>query len=159
MSRTLSIGELVERSGVAASALRFYERKGLLTAERTDAGHRRYAADALRRVAFIRTAQRVGIPLAEVKSALDSLPGSRTPTGDDWARVSAGWSEELDARIDALVALRDQLGSCIGCGCLSLDHCRLSNPDDVAAGRGSGPRYLLGDDPADVAVEAAQAAP
>lgn len=151
MSRTWSIGELADRAGVAASALRFYERKGLLDAERTDSGHRRYGADALRRVAFIRTAQRVGIPLARIREALESLPGTRTPTGDDWALLSAAWRDELDERIDALVALRDQLSSCIGCGCLSLASCGLYNPDDVAGTRGPGARYLLGDEP--VAVE------
>lgn len=145
MSTLLTIGQLERRSGVSASALRFYERKGLLSAERTGSGHRRYPPDALRRIAFIRTAQRVGIPLADVKRALDSLPGGRTPTAKDWARVSAAWREELDARIDALVGLRDDLSSCIGCGCLSLSACRLYNPGDVAATRGAGPRYLLGD--------------
>src|SRR5688500_677761 len=119
MSTSLTIGQLERRSGVSASALRFYERKGLLSTERTESGHRRYPPDALRRIAFIRTAQRVGIPLADVKHALDSLPGGRTPTAKDWARVSAAWRAELDARIDALAALRDDLSSCIGCGCLS----------------------------------------
>ena len=150
----LTIGELADRSGVSPSALRFYERQGLLAAERTDSGHRRYAADALRRVAFIRTAQRVGIPLAEVRAALESLPGDHTPTGEDWARVSAAWRDELDARIEALSGLRDRLSSCIGCGCLSLTSCGLHNPDDIAGGRGPGPRFLLGDDPDEVAHEA-----
>ena len=153
MSTSLTIGQLERRSGVSASALRFYERKGLLGAERTASGHRRYPPDALRRIAFIRTAHRVGIPLADVKEALDSLPGGRTPTAKDWARVSAAWRAELDDRIHALTALRDDLSSCIGCGCLSLTTCRLSNPGDVAATRGAGPRYLLGDRPADLVGE------
>jgi MerR family transcriptional regulator, redox-sensitive transcriptional activator SoxR len=143
--RSLTIGTLAARSGVATSALRFYEDEGLLRSTRTDAGHRRYAPDALRRVAFIRMAQRVGIPLAEIRDALGSLPDTRTPTRHDWAKLSAGWRHRLDEQIALLEGLRDQLDSCIGCGCLSLDHCGLYNAGDRAAAAGPGPRYLLGD--------------
>lgn len=140
----LSVGELARRSGVATSALRFYEAQGLIHGQRNAGNQRRYARDMLRRVAFIRVAQGVGLGLAEIRGALDELPGQRTPTAADWARLSRAWKPLLQARIDALTGLRDQLESCIGCGCLSLQHCRLYNPGDAAAGLGSGPRYLLG---------------
>lgn len=145
--RTLTIGEVSARSGVAASALRFYEARGLVSAERSDGGQRRYAHDVLRRLAFIRTAQRVGLSLEEIADALKELPEARTPTRRDWQRLSSAWRPRLDAQIDMLVRLRDQLASCIGCGCLSLQDCGLRNPDDVAGGLGAGPRYLLGDRP------------
>ena len=148
----LSIGEVAERSGVEPSALRFYEAEGLISSERTAGNQRRYHRDVLRRLAFLRVAQRVGLSLEEVRSTLAELPAERTPTPADWARVSAAWRERLDAQIALLEGLRDELTSCIGCGCLSFDTCALYNPDDVAAGRGSGPRYLLGDRPADVGV-------
>jgi MerR family redox-sensitive transcriptional activator SoxR len=144
-SPSLSIGDVVARSGVAASALRFYEDRGLITSTRTDGGQRRYAHDVLRRVAFIRVAQRVGLTLEEVRLALDGLPAGRTPTRRDWERLSARWRPRLDEQIDTLTRLRDQLSSCIGCGCLSLQSCALQNPGDVAARTGPGPRYLLGD--------------
>ncbi len=141
----LSIGELSRRSGVAASALRFYEDEVLLTSLRGPGGQRRYARDVLRRVAFIRAAQAVGLRLEEIRDSLASLPESRTPTRADWAKLSKRWRPLLDERINALMTLRDQLDACIGCGCLSLTACKLYNPADVAGVRGSGARYLLGD--------------
>jgi MerR family redox-sensitive transcriptional activator SoxR len=141
----LSIGELSSRSGLAPSALRFYQDAGLITSERTSGGRRRYARGVLRRLAFIRAAQRVGLSLEEIRRALGGLPEGRTPTKLDWTRLSRGWRPLLDERIAALVRLRDELDGCIGCGCLSLRSCALNNPDDVAAGFGTGPRYLWGD--------------
>jgi MerR family transcriptional regulator, redox-sensitive transcriptional activator SoxR len=138
----LTIGEVVDRSGFPASALRFYEREGLLTTTRTSGGQRRYARSTLRRLAFIRAARTIGVGLDEVREALDRLPAGRTPTKADWARLSRSWRARLDEQITALEALRDGLDSCIGCGCLSLGRCRLSNPDDVAAKAGSGARFL-----------------
>jgi len=138
----LSVGELAERSGVAVSALHFYERKGLVASERTAGNQRRYRRDMLRRVAFIRVSQRVGIPLADIRTALDSLPDGRTPTKRDWARLSSIWREALDERIAALEHLRNDLTGCIGCGCLSLRTCSLQNHDDELGdtGDGTGPR-------------------
>jgi MerR family redox-sensitive transcriptional activator SoxR len=144
-SHSLTMGEVVARSGVAASALRFYEDRGLIASERSAGGQRRYAYDVLRRVAFIRVAQRVGLTLEEVRLALDGLPAGRTPTRRDWERLSVRWRPRLDEQIDTLTRLRDQLSSCIGCGCLSLQSCALQNPEDGAARMGPGPRYLLGD--------------
>ena len=141
----ISIGDFAERAGVPHSALRFYEEQGLLKSVRTAGGQRRYARDMLRRVAFIRSAQNVGLRLDDIAEALTQLPESRTPTKSDWARLSMRWRTMLDARIQALEALRDQLDQCIGCGCLSLTACKLYNPADAAGVRGSGPRYLLGD--------------
>lgn len=138
----LSIGEVAERAGVAASALRFYEKEGLIAAERTDGNQRRFHRDVLRRVAFIRAAQRVGLTIDDIRDALSSLPEARTPTAADWARLSRGWRPVLDARIGELVRLRDRLDSCIGCGCLSLRTCKLSNPDDWVASQGPGARWL-----------------
>ena len=143
----LTIGELSARSGVAPSALRFYESQGLLPSARTAGGQRRYPRSALRRVAFVRSAQRVGLTLDEVREALASLPDGRTPTAADWRRLSTAWRRRLDERIAELERLRESLTSCIGCGCLSLRRCALYNPGDRAAALGSGPRYLLGDDP------------
>ena len=143
---SLSIGELAARSGVATSALRYYERLGLIRAGRTGGNQRRYERAELRRVAFIRIAAQIGIPLSDIKAALDSLPDRRTPTQADWARLSARWRERLDERIRLLEGLRDRLTGCIGCGCLSLRTCTLANPDDVLGKRGPGPRYLLPDD-------------
>lgn len=144
--KRLSVGEVAERTGVSASALRFYEDHDLLHPERTAAGHRRYPAEAIRRVAFIRTAQRMGVSLADIRAALNSLPGSRTPTAKDWARLAARWKPMLDERIAVLTRLRDDLDGCIGCGCLSMKSCAIWNPDDVAASLGDGPRYLLADE-------------
>jgi MerR family redox-sensitive transcriptional activator SoxR len=146
MDTELTIGAVSERSGVAASALRFYESEGLIHSTRTDGGQRRYARDALRRVSFIRVAQQVGLSLDEIRDALASLPQNRTPTARDWQRLSTSWRPRLDHQIAMLERLRDRLSGCIGCGCLSLKFCRLLNPDDQAAERGPGPRYILDDD-------------
>ncbi|EDX26962.1 MerR-family transcriptional regulator, partial [Streptomyces sp. Mg1] len=127
----LTVGQLSARSGVAVSALHFYEAKGLIASRRTSGNQRRYSRDALRRVAFVRAAQRVGIPLASIRDALAQLPEERTPNREDWARLSQAWRAELDQRITQLGRLRDHLTDCIGCGCLSLENCALSNPDDV----------------------------
>jgi MerR family redox-sensitive transcriptional activator SoxR len=143
----LSIGALSERTGVATSALRFYEAEGLVHATRSPGGQRRYARDTIRRVSFIRVAQDVGLSLGEIRTALESLPEHRTPNAKDWERVSRSWRPRLDAQIAMLERLRDRLHGCIGCGCLSLRFCRLLNPDDVAAARGPGPRYILDDEP------------
>lgn len=143
----LEIGEVARRAGLAASALRFYESEGLITGSRGDNGRRRYPRSTLRRLAFIRVAQSVGLTLGEVRDALSSLPGARTPTVADWERLSRTWGPLLDARIEALTRLRQRLTSCIGCGCLSIKRCRLYNPGDLAADRGAGPRWLLGDQP------------
>ena len=145
-----SVGEVARRAGVATSALRFYEQHGLIRSERNESGHRRYHADVLRRVSFIRTAQRVGLSLAEIRDALASLPDHRTPTARDWDRLATSWRPRLDEQIAVLTRMRDQLDGCIGCGCLSLTACGLWNPDDAAAGLGTGPRYLLSDDRPDL---------
>ncbi|TDE90831.1 redox-sensitive transcriptional activator SoxR [Occultella glacieicola] len=139
-THVLTVGELSARSGVAPSALHFYERQGLIGAERTPGNQRRYRRDTLRRVAFIRVSQRVGIPLARIREALESLPSGRTPTKADWARLSRIWRTELDERIAALEHLRDDLTGCIGCGCLSLRTCTLQNPSDTLGETGAGPR-------------------
>jgi MerR family redox-sensitive transcriptional activator SoxR len=131
---------------VATSALRFYEEHGLIRSERNESGHRRYHSDVLRRVSFIRTAQRVGLSLSDIQDALASLPDARTPTARDWDRLASSWRPRLDDQIALLTRLRDQLDSCIGCGCLSLASCGLWNPGDVAAELGSGARYLLTDE-------------
>lgn len=138
----LTPGEVARRSGVAVSALHFYEREGLIDSVRTAGNQRRYARDVLRRLAFIRIAQRVGIPLAEIRAALRTLPDNRTPTKADWARLSRLWRAELDERILRLTQLRDDLAECVGCGCLSLRSCRLANPDDELGALGSGPVRL-----------------
>ncbi|GAA3605116.1 redox-sensitive transcriptional activator SoxR [Kineosporia mesophila] len=138
----LTIGELTQRSGLAASALRFYEREGLICATRTSGGQRRYERAVLRRLAFIRAARSVGLSLDEVRDAMDRLPAARTPTKADWTGISRSWSRRLDEQIDALTALRDKLDSCIGCGCLSLARCRISNAEDRAAQAGPGAAYL-----------------
>ncbi|WP_406141079.1 redox-sensitive transcriptional activator SoxR [Streptomyces sp. NBC_01089] len=145
----LTVGQLSARSGAAVSALHFYESKGLITSRRTSGNQRRYTRDALRRVAFVRAAQRVGIPLATIRDALAELPDERTPNREDWARLSAAWRSELDRRIAQLGALRDHLTDCIGCGCLSLENCVLSNPDDVFGDRMTGSRLLPGPAPED----------
>jgi MerR family redox-sensitive transcriptional activator SoxR len=143
---TLSIGALSERTGVAPSALRFYESEGLIHATRTDGGQRRYHRDVLRRVSFLRAAQQVGLTLEEIRDAIASLPENRTPTQADWAKLSASWRPRLDAQIAMLERLRDRLDGCIGCGCLSLRACQLLNPNDEAGERGPGPRYVIDDD-------------
>ncbi|MEU5421153.1 redox-sensitive transcriptional activator SoxR [Streptomyces sp. NPDC001407] len=139
----LTVGQLSARSGAAVSALHFYETKGLISSRRTSGNQRRYDRDALRRVAFIRAAQRVGIPLATIREALAELPDERTPNREDWARLSELWRGELDQRIEQLGRLRDHLDDCIGCGCLSLESCVLSNPDDAVGRLGSGSRLLV----------------
>jgi MerR family transcriptional regulator, redox-sensitive transcriptional activator SoxR len=140
---SLTIGELSARSGVAASALRYYERIGLIHSIRTGGNQRRYGRSELRRVAFIRIAQRVGVSLDDIAEALAGLPDSRTPTKADWARLSATWKAQLNERIALLERLRDRLSSCIGCGCLSLQRCTIANPADELAAEGPGPRNLL----------------
>jgi MerR family transcriptional regulator, redox-sensitive transcriptional activator SoxR len=143
----LTIGEVSRRSGVAASALRFYEERGLIASERAGAGHRRFPRPVLRRIAFIVFAQRIGLSLHEIGGELSKLPPDRAPTRRDWARLSSGWTERIDDRIAELERLKAGLTECIGCGCLSLDRCRLANPGDRAAGLGPGPRYWVGDPP------------
>lgn len=145
MDDHLTVGELAQRAGVATSALRYYERRGLITSTRTSGNQRRYERSTLRTVSVIRAAQEVGLSLDEIGSALASLPGGRTPTKADWSKMARGWRTEIDRRIEELEALRDDLGDCIGCGCLSLRSCALFNPDDRARSGGSGARYLLGD--------------
>jgi MerR family redox-sensitive transcriptional activator SoxR len=140
--RELSVGQVADRSGVAVSALHFYESEGLITSRRTEGNQRRYPREVLRRVAFIRASQEVGIPLRRIKAALDQLPQNRTPTRRDWERLSTAWRSDLDDRIARLEHLRDRLTGCIGCGCLSLQLCKLVNPDDVLGRNGPGPRNL-----------------
>lgn len=143
----ITIGELALRSGVATSALRFYESRGLISSSRTNGRQRRFARPTLRRVAFIQAAQRVGLSLEEIAIALHTLPERRTPTKADWALLSRSWRSLLRSRIEELETLQTRLTSCIGCGCLSLKTCGLLNPNDRAAARGNGARYLLGDSP------------
>ena len=139
----LTVGELAARSGVTVSALHFFERQGLISSRRTAGNQRRYRRDMLRRVAFVRIAQRVGIPLKEVAAILALLPDERTPTREDWARVSQCWQEELDRRMRHLEQLRNDFTGCVGCGCMSIDRCPLINPNDVMGREGAGPRRLL----------------
>lgn len=140
---TLSVGEVARRSGVAVSTLHFYESKGLITSSRTQGNQRRYPRNVLRRVALIRVAQRVGIPLADIEVALSRLPNPASPSHCDWRQLSAAWRDELDERIAQLKALRDTLDDCIGCGCLSIRNCRLRNPDDILAAQGPGAHRLV----------------
>ena len=147
MSTLLTIGEVARRSGVAASALRFYEERGLITSERAGSGHRRYPRPVLRRIAFIVFAQRVGLTLDEIGAELARLPPERAPTRRDWSRLARQWTSRIDQRIAELERLKLGLTECIGCGCLSLDRCRLANPADRAARLGPGPRYWVGDRP------------
>ena len=146
----ITIGVLAQRAGIPASALRYYEDQGLIRGSRSAGNQRRYPKEVLRRVAFIRIAQSVGLSLEQIRAALATLPEQRTPTVADWARLSRQWQPLIQDRIDALTRMRDQLSACIGCGCLSLKTCRLYNPDDAAARLGTGPRYLLGNRPADL---------
>lgn len=143
----LTIGQVAERTGVATSALRFYEDKGLIHAERTAGNQRRFPRWVVRVVSVVKAGQSLGLDLATIRTALAALPDSRPPTTRDWSRISRAWRGDLDHRIAELERLRDTLDSCIGCGCLSLRTCTLLNPDDIAARNGSGPRYLLGDQP------------
>jgi MerR family redox-sensitive transcriptional activator SoxR len=148
----LTIGEVSARSGLATSAIRFYEDRGLVRSTRTEGNQRAFPRHTLRRLAFVRAAQRVGLSLEEVATALASLPPERAPTKVEWARLSRTWRERLEDRIAELERLRDDLTGCIGCGCLSLATCRLYNPQDAASVKGDGPRYLLGDDPAEFSI-------
>jgi len=143
MAGELSVGQVAARSGVAVSALHFYERRGLIASHRTAGNQRRYARDVLRRIAVIRVAQEIGIPLAEIASAFAALPGGRTPDRKDWGVLSRGWAAALDRRIERLERLRDGLTDCIGCGCMSIDRCPLRNPDDRLARQGPGPHRLM----------------
>jgi MerR family redox-sensitive transcriptional activator SoxR len=147
----LTIGELSERSGVASSALRFYEAEGLIYATRSPSGQRRFTRETLRRVSFVRVAQQVGLSLEEIRMALASLPQNRTPNEEDWERLSNSWRPRIDHQIRMLERLRDRLDRCIGCGCLSLRHCQLLNPGDQVGQRGPGPRYILDDQGGDLA--------
>ncbi len=144
----LTIGAVAGRTGLAVSAVRYYEAEGLVVPWRNDGGQRRFERADIRRLSFVKIAQQFGFTLPQIKAQLDSLPGGRTPTAADWARLSAGFRVELDARIAAMERLRDTLDSCIGCGCLSLTACALYNPADTAASKGAGARYLMGDRPA-----------
>jgi len=148
VSELLAIGEVARRSGVASSALRFYEQRGLISSERTGSGHRHYPRPVLRRIAFIVFAQRVGLTLDEIGTELAKLPLHQAPTRRDWSRLSATWAARIDDRIAELQRLKFGLTECIGCGCLSLDRCKLANPGDRAARLGAGPRYWIGDRPA-----------
>jgi MerR family redox-sensitive transcriptional activator SoxR len=145
MDRAMTVGELSARCGVRTSALRFYEDHGLLRSERTASGHRRYARSAIRQVAFIVFAQKVGLSLDEIGVLLEKLPSRRVPQAADWAKLSQAWMARVDERITELERLRTNLTECIGCGCLSLETCQLANPSDRAARRGPGPRYWMGD--------------
>ncbi len=145
MSDLLTIGQVSRRSGVAASALRFYEERGLITSDRAGSGHRRYQRPVLRRIAFIVFAQRIGLTLDEIGAELAKLPPQRAPTGRDWSRLSRTWTSRIDQRIAELERLRSGLTECIGCGCLSLTRCRLANPADRVARFGPGPRYWVVD--------------
>jgi MerR family redox-sensitive transcriptional activator SoxR len=144
-TKVLTVGELAERSGVAVSAIHFYERKGLISAWRTRGNQRRYERAALRRLAVIKVAQLLGIPLAEIRARLAALPADRTPNKADWSRLAADWRAELDQRIAQLTRLRDRLDGCIGCGCLSVEDCPLRNPGDALAARGPGAHHLAAD--------------
>lgn len=143
MATELTVGEVAARAGVAVSALHFYERKGLISSHRTAGNQRRYERDVLRRVAIIRMAQEMGIPLAEVGASLQTLPHGHVPSRDDWSRISEGWRARLDRRIVLLQRLRDELDSCIGCGCLSLERCPLYNAGDHLRAKGTGPQVML----------------
>ncbi|MGF6346508.1 redox-sensitive transcriptional activator SoxR [Variovorax sp. W2I14] len=143
ISPSLTVGEVARRSGVSVSTLHFYETQGLIRSSRTAGNQRRYPREALRRVAFVRVAQRVGISLADIGAALATLPPAAAPSREDWARLSAAWRADLDERMAQLKKLRDTLDDCIGCGCLSIDRCKLRNPLDRLAAEGQGPRRLL----------------
>lgn len=146
MADGITIGEMASRAGVATSALRFYEKKGLIWSERTEGNQRRYERSMLRRVSVIKAAQALGITLETAKEALDRLPRHRTPTATDWAEISTAWRSDVEERITRLERMRDELSSCIGCGCLSLETCGLFNAEDAASSLGTGARYLLSDD-------------
>ncbi len=153
MDELLTIGEVADRSGVSAATLRFYEKEHLIASRRSSGNQRRYARDVLRRLAFIRVAQHIGLSLQEIRDELATLPDRRTPTKADWQRLSRSWRPRLDDEIARLTRLRDELTDCIGCGCLTFRACALYNPADAAGALGAGPRYLLGDRPSDAAVD------
>ncbi|WP_102797790.1 redox-sensitive transcriptional activator SoxR [Bowmanella denitrificans] len=142
VTQPLTVGQVAKRSGVAVSALHFYEQKGLIKSWRNQGNQRRYHRDVLRRIAVIKSAQQVGVPLSEIADALSSLPDSRAPNSGDWAKMSQAWLQDLNHRIETLTKLRDNLSSCIGCGCLSLQNCRLRNPGDSLSEQGSGARLI-----------------
>ncbi len=144
---TISIGFLADRTGMAVSAIRYYEQQGLIHAERNAGGHRRFLRSDIRRVSFILIAQQMGFALEEIRTELNRLPEGRTPTKRDWERISKTMARALDHKIAALTQMRERLNGCIGCGCLSLKACKLYNPEDRAARHGAGPRYVMGDDP------------
>jgi len=146
-SETLAIGEVADRTGLAVSAIRFYEEQGLIDAERASSGHRRFRRSTIRRLSFIQACQLLGYSLEEVRAQLDQLPTGRTPTEADWTRLAESFRVDIEERIAGLVALRDRLDGCIGCGCLSMERCAMWNVGDVAASFGPGPRWLLGDRP------------
>ena len=148
LPRILSVGDLARRSGVAVSTVHFYERRGLIAGWRSSGNQRRYERAVLRRIAIIKVAQQLGIPLAEIKAKLAALPADRNPNKADWARLAGEWRRDLDRRIASLAALRDNLDGCIGCGCLSVEACPLRNPADAVAAQGPGPRYLASGSPA-----------
>ncbi|MEJ6394723.1 redox-sensitive transcriptional activator SoxR [Gymnodinialimonas sp. 2305UL16-5] len=156
VAKDLSVGEMAARAGVAVSTLHYYEAEGLIRSWRNGANHRRYDRRELRRIAIIRTAQAVGVPLSEIKVMFDDLPDDRIKA-DDWARAATIWADRLDDQIETLLRLRDQMGACIGCGCLSMDHCPLYNPDDRMGARGAGPRRWVGETSERSAVDAVRA--
>ena len=143
----LSIGQVAERTGLAVSAIRFYETQGLVDSERSPAGHRRFRRSTIRRLSFIQACQRLGYSLDEIREQLEQLPNGRTPTEADWTKLASSFRRDIDERIAGLVALRDRLDGCIGCGCLSMQRCAMWNADDIAGSLGPGPRWLLGDKP------------
>ena len=145
--KALSIGAVAARTGVAVSAIRFYEEAGLVAPDRNAGGQRVFETSDIRRVSFVIIAQQLGFSLKQIRAQMDALPGRRTPTLEDWSKISLNFGAEIDVRISALTKLRDKLTGCIGCGCLSLGHCQLYNPEDIAARKGAGPRYLMGDLP------------
>ncbi|MEL6522908.1 MAG: redox-sensitive transcriptional activator SoxR [Pseudomonadota bacterium] len=147
MASELSIGAVAKRTGLAVSAIRYYEAQGLIMSNRNAGGQRRFERSVIRRLAFIQISQQFGFTLDQIRGELEALPASRTPTAEDWAQIGTGMRAELDRQIETLTKLRDNLDGCIGCGCLSLDKCALYNPADQAAERGAGPRYLVGDKP------------
>ncbi len=146
-SDILSIGQVAERTGLSVSAIRYYEAEGLVTAARNAGGQRRFLRSDIRRLSFVLISQQFGFTISQIKSLLNALPEGRTPTRRDWTRMSNTFRKDLDAKIETLTRLREQLDGCIGCGCLSLERCKLYNPEDRAAGKGAGPRYLMGDRP------------
>jgi len=146
-SKGLAIGALAGRTGLSVSAIRYYEAQGLIAPWRNDGGQRRFLRADIRRLSFVMIAQQFGFSLSEIRALLNQLPGGRTPTPRDWEKISAGFRDRLDQRIQILEKLRDSVDGCIGCGCLSLPNCKLYNPDDRAASKGNGPRYLMGDSP------------